>query len=125
MSHTQYYLYTNGFLLLSLVESIIVVCTTSPVDGRLIYLLEDLLQVSVGGQVVVFLRFLGWVVYSPFESLHLSLHIESFTGGRGRTWRRVRFLSGSPMSTQTRQTSKSLQTTSQEDHHEQYEEEDR
>ena len=118
VQHTLFISTLSGFFLLFLVEGVIVVSSPSTVDGRLVHLLDYLLHVSVRGQIMALLQLLGWVVYFPIESLHLSLHIESFTVGRGGTWRRVRFLRGSPTPTQARHTSKSPQATSEDDHQE-------
>ena len=85
MSHTQFISRLSGFFLLFLVEGVIVVRSLSMVNGGLVHMLDYLLQVSVRGQIMALLPLLGWVVYFPIESLHLSLHIESFTGGRGGT----------------------------------------
>ena len=82
MFHIQIISILSGLLLLFLVESVIVVSSPSTVDGRLVHLLDYLLQVSVRGQIMALLWLIGWVVYFPIKSLHLSLQIESFTGGR-------------------------------------------
>ena len=62
MSHYNIICILSGFLLLSLVSRVTLVSSTSPVDRGFVDVLENLLQVLVGGRVMVALRDFVWVV---------------------------------------------------------------
>ena len=56
VSHYNIIYILSGFLLLSLVSRVTLVSSTSPVDRGFVDVLDNLLQVLVGGRVMVALR---------------------------------------------------------------------
>ena len=70
----------SEFLHMFQVCSVTLMGSTSTIGSRLMNMFENLLQVVVGGRVVVLLWVLTAVVKVPLQLLHFCLHIESFTG---------------------------------------------